>query len=181
MAQSGFDDALVLILDNSGGLFLGRREEGGATTLEEIVAMPPGKSTTRLFQSLLPFLGLGPLDWQQAVAMAPHGDPAVFRPLFRNLYELLPDGDYNLRLERVGQLVGKVEPRGKEGPASSTGTWPRRSRRPWKEITLHVLRHHREAAGRRNLVWPAASWRTARPTGRCSFRPLRLASSSTPR
>src|SRR5262245_43466560 len=46
MAQSGFDDALILILDNSGGLFLGRREEGGATTLEEIVAMPPVKSTT---------------------------------------------------------------------------------------------------------------------------------------
>lgn len=152
MAQSGFDDALVLILDNSGGLFLGRREEGGATTLEEIVAMPPGKSTTRLFQSLLPFLGLGPLDWQQAVAMAPEGDPDAFRPLFRNLYELLPDGAYNLRLERTGQLVGKVEPRGKDGPAQQHRDLAAALQEALEEITLHVLRHHREATGRRNLV-----------------------------
>lgn len=151
MGQSGFDDALVLILDNSGGLFLGRREEGGATTLEEIVAMPPGKSTTRLFQSLLPFLGLGPLDWQQAVAMAPEGDPAAFRPLFRNLYELLPDGAYNLRLERTGQLLGKVEPRGKEGPAQQHRDLAAALQEALEEITLHVLRHHREATGRRNL------------------------------
>ncbi len=151
MAQSGFDDALVLILDNSGGLFLGRREEAGATTLEEIVAMPPGKSTTRLFQSLLPFLGLGPLDWQQAVAMAPEGDPAAFRPLFRSLYELLPNGDYNLRLDRIGQLVGKVEPRGKEGPAQQHRDLAAALQEALEEVTLHVLRHHRAATGRRNL------------------------------
>lgn len=154
MAQSGFDDALVLILDNSGGLFLGRREDGGATTLEEIAAMPPGKSTTRLFQSLLPFLGLGPLDWQQAVAMAPEGDPAAFRPLFRGLYELLPNGDYTLRLDRIGQLVGKIEPRGPrgtEGPAQQHRDLAAALQEALEEISLHVLRHHRAATGRRNL------------------------------
>src|SRR5262245_13783384 len=71
IAQSGFDDALILILDNSGGLFAGRREESGAIALEELVAMPPGKSTTRMSQILFPFLGLGLLDLQQSVAMAP--------------------------------------------------------------------------------------------------------------
>ena len=70
LAHSGFDAALILILDNSGGLFLGRREESGAVGLEEILPMPPGKSTTRLFQGLLPFLGLGPLDDHRAIAMA---------------------------------------------------------------------------------------------------------------
>lgn len=151
MAHSGFESALVLILDNSGGLFLGRREDGGAVRLEEIVPIPPGNSTTRLMQTLLPFLGLGPLDDHKAVAMAQHGDPSVFRPLFQSFYELLPDGGYTLRLDRVPQLVGKIEPRGKHGPGQQHKDLAASLQEAQEAIVLHMLRHHREATGQSNL------------------------------
>ena len=146
MAQSGFDEALVLILDNSGGLFRARREAAGAVSLEEVVAIPPGKSTTRLCQTLLPFLGLGHLDNQMAVAMAPYGDPKPFRAQLQDVYELLPDGDYTLHLQRVGQLVGAIEPRGKDGPAQQHRDLAAALQEAQEDIVLHMLRHHREAA-----------------------------------
>lgn len=151
MAHSGFDAALVLILDNSGGLFLARRDDGGAIGLEEIVAIPPAKSTTRLCQVLLPFLGLGHLDNQAAVAMAPHGDPSVFRAELQDVYELLPDGDYVLHLNRVDQLIGKVEPRGEEGPGQQHKDLAAALQEAQETIVLHVLEHHRRASGLAHL------------------------------
>jgi carbamoyltransferase len=115
--------------------------------LEEVVKVPPSNSTTRLCQTLLPFLGLGHLDDQAAVAMAPDGDAAAFRPQIQDLYELLPDGDYALHLERVGQLLGAVEPRGGEGPAQQHKDLAAALQEAQEEIVLHVLRHHRRAAG----------------------------------
>jgi carbamoyltransferase len=147
MAHSGFDEALVLVLDNSGGLFRARRDEEGAIHLDELVAIPPARSTTRLCQTLLPFLGLSHQDDQKMVAMAPHGDPAAFRPLFRSLYELLPDGGYTLRLERAAQFVGKLEPRGKQGPGQQHNDFAAALQEVQEEIVLHLLRHHREATG----------------------------------
>ncbi|PYQ55792.1 MAG: nodulation protein [Acidobacteria bacterium] len=172
LAHSGFDAALILILDNSGGLFLGRREESGAVGLEEILPMPPGKSTTRLFQSLLPFLGLGPLDDHRAIAMAQSGDPAVFRPLFKNLYELLPDGGYNLRLERIGQLVGKLEPAGKEGPGQQHRDLAATLQEVMEEIVLHVLGHYRQATGQRNLCMAGGIVENSTANGRVLYSGL---------
>lgn len=172
MAQSGFDEALVLVLDNSGGLFRARREEGGAINLEEIVAIPPGKSTTRLSMTLLPFLGLGPLDDQKAVAMAPNGDPAPFRPLFRSLYELLPNGDYTLRLERVAQLVGKIEPRSKQGPSQQHKDLAAALQEAQEEIVLHVLRHHRQATGVPNLCMAGGIVENSRTNGKVLYTGL---------
>jgi carbamoyltransferase len=173
MAQSGFDAALVLVLDNSGGLFRAHREEGGAIRLEEIVAIPPPKSTTRLCQTLLPFLGLGPLDDQKAVAMAPHGDAAAFRSLFRSLYELLPGGDYTLRLERVAQLVGKIEPRGRQqGPGQQHQDLAAALQEAQEEIVLHVLRHHREATGLRNLCMAGGIVENSRTNGKVLYAGL---------
>jgi carbamoyltransferase len=172
MAQSGFDEALVLVLDNSGGLFRACRMESGEVRLEEIVAIPPAKSTTRLCQTLLPFLGLGPLDDQKAVAMAPYGDPAPFRPLFESLYELLPNGDYTLRLERVAQLVGKIEPRGKEGPAQQHKDLAAALQEAQEKIVLHLLRHHRETTGLSNLCMAGGIVENSRTNGKVLYAGL---------
>src|SRR5258708_5859363 len=53
LAQSGFDEALVLILDNSGGLFRGGRDEGGAIRQSppELSRIRTSASTTRVGSS----------------------------------------------------------------------------------------------------------------------------------
>jgi carbamoyltransferase len=172
IAQSGFEEALALVLDNSGGLFRARREEGGTIRLEEIIAIPPAKSTTRFCATLLPFLGLGMLEEQKAVAMAPYGDPATFRPLFRTFYELLPNGDYTLRLERVAQLVGRIEPRGKDGPGQQHKDLAAALQEAQEEIVLHMLRHHREATGLANLCMAGGIVENSRTNGKVLYSGL---------
>ncbi len=172
MAHSGFDEALVLVLDNSGGLFRAHRNEGGAIHLDELVAIPPARSTTRLCQTLLPFLGLGHLDDQQMVAMAPHGDPATFRSLFRSLYELLPNGDYALRLERAAQFVGKLQPRGKQNPGQQHNDFAAALQEVQEEIVLHLLRHHREATGLPSLCMAGGIVENSRTNGKVLYAHL---------
>ncbi|HKH21492.1 MAG TPA: carbamoyltransferase N-terminal domain-containing protein, partial [Gammaproteobacteria bacterium] len=151
MALSGFDESLVFIIDNAGGVFLGRRENE-AVSLESIVAIPPSKSLGRFCQSVFPFLGLGLFDEYKAMALAPHGDPKVYEPLFRSFYELLPNGDYALHLDRVYMLMGKVDPRPKHKEFSQAHKDIAASlQQALEEIVLHVLRHYRQATGQRNL------------------------------
>lgn len=172
MAHSGFDEALVLVLDNSGGLFRARREKDGSIHLDEIVAIPPGRSTTRLCQTLLPFLGLSHLDDQKMVEMAPHGDPAPFRPLFQRLYELLPNGDYALRLERAAQFVGKLEPRGKKEPGQQHKDFAAALQEVQEEIVLHLLRHHRESTGIPHLCMAGGIVENSRTNGKVLYANL---------
>jgi carbamoyltransferase len=151
MALSGFDESMVFIIDNAGGVFIGRRENK-AVSLESIVAIPSSKSLGRFCQAVFPFLGLGLFDEYKAMALAPHGDPKVYEPLFKNFYELLPNGDYALHLDRVYMLMGKVEPRPKHKEFSQAHKDLAASlQQAQEEIVLHVLRHYRQATGQRNL------------------------------
>jgi carbamoyltransferase len=151
MALSEFDESLVFIIDNAGGIFLGRRENE-TVSLESIVAIPPSKSLGRFCQAVFPFLGLGLFDEYKAMALAPHGDPKVYEPLFRNFYELLPNGDYALHLDRVYMLMGEVDARPKHKEFSQTHKDIAASlQQAQEEIVLHVLRHYRQATGQRNL------------------------------
>jgi len=151
MALSGFDESLVFIIDNAGGVFLGRRENQ-AVSLESIVAIPPSKSLGRFCQAVFPFLGLSLFDEYKAMALAPHGDPKVYESLFRSFYELLPNGDYALHLDRVYMLIGKVDPRPKHEEFSHAHKDIAASlQQAQEEIVLHVLRHYRQATGQRNL------------------------------
>ncbi len=151
MALSGFDESLVFIIDNAGGVFLGRRENE-TVSLESIVAIPPSKSLGRFCQAVFPFLGLGLFDEYKAMALAPHGDPKVYEPLFRSFYELLPNGDYALHLDRVYLLMDRVEPRPQHKEFSQAHKDIAASlQQAQEEIVLHVLRHYRQATGQRNL------------------------------
>jgi carbamoyltransferase len=151
MALSGFEESLVFIIDNAGGVFIGRRETA-AVSLESLAAIPPGKSLGRFCQAVFPLLGLGLFDEYRAMALAPYGDPKVYEPLFRTFYELLPDGDYTLHLDRVSMLMGKVDPRPKHTEFSKAHKDIAASlQQAQEEIVLHLLRHYREATGQRNL------------------------------
>ena len=151
MALSGFDESLVFIIDNAGGVFLGRRENE-AVSLESVLAIPPSKSLGRFCQAVFPFLGLSLFDESRAMELAPHGDAKVYEPLFRSFYELLPNGDFALHLDRIYILMGKVDPRPKQKEFSQAHKDIAASlQQAQEEIVLHVLRHYRQATGQRNL------------------------------
>jgi carbamoyltransferase len=152
MEQSGFEESLVLVIDEIGGVYRGQREKDSSVRLYSIVNIPPSKSLGRFCSVVLPFLGMGTFDEYKAMMLAPCGDPAQHSGLIKNLYDLLPGGDYTLRLDRMGTLIGKIEPRKKgQEPASEHKNLAAALQQAMEEIVLHILRHYREATGQKNL------------------------------
>src|SRR6266404_1033813 len=172
MALSGFDESVVFIIDNVGGIFRGRRENE-TVSLESIVAIPPSKSLGRFCQAVFPFLGLGLFDEYKATALAPHGDPKVYEPLFRSFYELLPNGDYALHLDRVHMLMGEVDPRPKHKEFGQTHKDIAASlQQAQEEIVLHVVRHYRQATGQRNLCMAGGMVENSATNGKVLYSAL---------
>jgi carbamoyltransferase len=152
MHQSGFDEALVYVIDNAGGIYIARRDANARIGFETLATTTPARSMQRLCQTVLPFLGFGIFEEYKALALAPAGDPERFRGLLDEMYELLPEGQYQLRLERAAALAKVVEPR-------RAGTEPGRNHKDlaaalqaaMERIVIHVLKHFGEATGLANL------------------------------
>lgn len=152
MDHSGFEESLVLVIDNAGGVYHGKRQQDGSVKLDSLVAMPPSKSLGKFSEAILPFLGLGMFDEFKAMMMAPCGDPNRYASLVSNLYELLPNGDYVFHPERVFALLDAVEPRRKGRALGQEHKDLAASlQHAMEEIVLHVLRHYREVTGLKNL------------------------------
>lgn len=152
MDQSGFDESLVLVIDNAGGVYHSRRQADNSISFDSIIALPPAKSLGRFWEAVLPFLGLGMFDEYKAMMLSPFGNPATYAPALAKLFTLLPDGDYALHLERIGLLLDCIEPRRRDQePAQAHKDLAATLQQSMEEIVLHVLRHHRHATGLKNL------------------------------
>src|SRR5690606_14797346 len=103
-AQSGYERALVMTLDGQGEKIAGMvfSAEGGGMTM--LRSMPEEHSLGWFYRDVIRFLGYEMFDEYKVMGMAPYGNPERHRKLFATFYELLPDGEYRLHLERVASL-----------------------------------------------------------------------------
>ncbi len=152
-ALSGFDKSLVLAIDGYGDFLSGLAARGDGSSLTEIETYPQRKSLGVFYLEVIQFIGYGSFDEYKVMGLAPYGDPASYREVMRGFYELLPDGGYDLHLERVvPALLGRVEVRKKGQPFTQQHKDLAASlQEALEEIVLHVLRHHRESTGLDNL------------------------------
>ncbi|MCK1502133.1 carbamoyltransferase N-terminal domain-containing protein [Bradyrhizobium sp. 188] len=152
MHQSGFAESLVFVIDNAGGLYAGRRQPDGAVAMETLALTVPAKSIQKLCHAILPFLGLGLFDEYKALAMSMQGNADVFRDAVSRLYDLLPDGDYRLHLDRVPALIDQIEP-SRSGVELQQRHYDFAAslQEAMEEIVLHVLSHYRAKTGLRHL------------------------------
>jgi carbamoyltransferase len=152
MHQSGFDAALVYVIDNAGGLYAGQRDRSSAVSMQTIALTKPAESLQKLCHALLPFFGLGLFEEYKALALATYGNPKPFERSLDALYELLPDGQYRLRLDRVAGLLAEIEP---PRAGAELSSWHRdlaaALQAAMERIVLHVLAHHRATTGLRRL------------------------------
>ncbi|MBF6212200.1 hypothetical protein IU487_14280 [Nocardia puris] len=111
--DSGFDRALVLVMDSSGEAesLSAFRAAGGELTLEHTV--PTTASLGQLYFRGTRFLGFKVFDEYKVMGLAPYGDPAHYRTVLRELYELGPDGTYRFDADRMDDdlLRAGVRPR----------------------------------------------------------------------
>lgn len=150
--QSGFSESLVFVIDNTGGLYAGRRQPGAAASLEILATTSRDQSVQKLCHAVLPLLGLGLFEEYKALALASLGDADAFRGPVSALYQLLPNGDYRLHLDKVPQLITEIVPPRCGAPLSQHHFDLAASlQAAIEEIVLHVAAYHQEKTGFRHL------------------------------
>lgn len=153
-ADSGYDSALVVVIDGNGegegaSIFLGT-----GVDLELLATHPTASSLGHLYLAALPLLGFRRFDEYKVMGLAPYGDPAQYSGVFERFSSLTASGGYSL------DIPGAVERLLLDGYA------PRRSGEPVRQrdcnlaaalqatlekVQLHVVKHWVAQTGQRNL------------------------------
>src|SRR6266498_2733237 len=152
--QSGFDDALALVMDGNGesesvSIFRGARDG-----LERLRAYPRADSLGHFYTKATQLLGYDLFDEYKVMGLAPYGDPAVYRDVLGSLFELLTEGGYTLEVDRLQPAL------------LALGFRPRRAGEPFTQahkdfaaavqetlerVVLHIVEFWRQQSGLRAL------------------------------
>lgn len=153
-AMSGFEQSLILAIDGSGDFLSGLLAVGSGTEITELEAFPENNSLGLFYLETIRYLGYGLFDEYKVMGLAPYGDPAPYRELFEQFYELSANGGgYRVHLDRIGPaLLRNIEVRRKGMPFTQQHRDVSASlQEALERIVFHILRHHREATGMKRL------------------------------
>jgi carbamoyltransferase len=150
--HSGFDRCLAVTIDGAGegnsGLVL-RARSGEFETLRSI---PETDSLGYFYREVIRYLGYDMFEEYKVMGLAPYGDPSRFRDLFKNLYELKPDGGFQVSLMKIPILHTVLAPRQDDEPFETIHKDIAASLQEALEtIVMHMLRHFRESTGETSL------------------------------
>lgn len=153
-AMSGFEQSLILAIDGSGDFLSGLVAVGSGTEITQLEAFPENNSLGLFYLETIRYLGYGLFDEYKVMGLAPYGDPAPYRELFEQFYELSANGGgYRVHLDRIGPaLLRNIEVRRKGMPFTQQHRDVSASlQEALERIVFHILRHHREATGIKRL------------------------------
>ncbi|MBA1142367.1 MULTISPECIES: carbamoyltransferase family protein [Mesorhizobium] len=153
-AMSGFEESLILAIDGSGDFLSGLVAVGSGTNVTQLETFPENNSLGLFYLETIRYLGYGLFDEYKVMGLAPYGDPAPYRDLFQQFYELSAhDGGYRVHLDRIGPaLLRYIQVRRKGMPFSQQHRDVSASlQEALERIVFHILRHHREATGMKRL------------------------------
>jgi carbamoyltransferase len=169
---SGFDDALVMTADGFGDGISGTVIDVVAGDLEVLARTSPGDSLGGYYSSTLEFLGYGRSDEYKVMGLAPYGDPAVLRAVFRRTYELRPEGRVTVRpgamdREAFAAMLRPFGPPRKRGEPvlpfhQDVAAAVQAS---FEEMYLHTLHHFQGVTRQRNLCLAGGTAQNCSLTG----------------
>jgi carbamoyltransferase len=149
---SGVEDALVVTLDGAGddsaGVVMSRRGNED----ELLYKIPIEDSLGLYYLDVTKFLGYDLFDEYKVMGLAPYGNPAKYRRLFRKFYKLYPDGTFNIIHNYIPLLHTITKPRHKHEPFSQIHKDIAAALQESIEtIVLHLLTNFKERTGHKNL------------------------------
>src|SRR5215510_8043549 len=103
-ALSGFDRSLILTIDGKGERSSGMVMVGEGTECRPLADLPISKSLGVFYVDVIKYIGFNLFDEYKAMGLAPYGDPARYREVFKSFYTLLPQGDYVLHNDKLLSL-----------------------------------------------------------------------------
>ncbi|SDD11157.1 carbamoyltransferase family protein [Actinokineospora iranica] len=153
--QSGYDDALVVVMDGAGEDNAISVYDGHDRGMELLSEHEVSRSLGMLYLAGTRLLGYGLGDEYKVMGLAPHGDPSTYRPVFGSLYELRADGDFHLDHATVAPAFAAAGFR----PRRRGEAFDQRHRdfaaglqEAVETIGWHVIGHWRRATGHRRLA-----------------------------
>lgn len=152
-AMSGFSESLILAIDGYGDFLSGMMAHGRGSEITKLETFAQKDSLGLLYLEVIRFLGYGPFDEYKVMGLAPYGNPATFRDLFSQFYELSEDGGYQIFLDRIAPaLLANIAVRRKGEPFTRQHQDVSAALQQALEIIVtHILRHKRVQTGLRHL------------------------------
>jgi carbamoyltransferase len=151
-ALSGFDSSLVYTADGGGDDIAGLVVNAAGPRVNVLQKTPITKSLGIFYLDVIAYLGFGLFEEYKVMGLAPYGDPAKYRPLFKSFYHLGPAGEYALHYDLPDALAHLGRARKKSEPLTQTHIDLAASlQEALEEIVFHVLRHYQAKTGQTRL------------------------------
>jgi predicted NodU family carbamoyl transferase len=153
--QSGYTDALVVVMDGSGEYESMSVYDGRRGRMELLDTKDVDRSLGLFYLAGTQLLGYRLFDEYKVMGLAPHGDPATFRPVFQSLYELADGGRFRLNYtEMQPAFVGTgLRPRRRGEPFSQAHKdFAAGLQEAMEDIGYHVVQHWQRETGHTRLA-----------------------------
>jgi len=156
-SPSGFDRALILVLDGEGDNRSGMVLVGEGEKITKLREYSIDQSLGEFYTQVIKLLGYKRFDEYKVMGLAPYGNPDTYAKLFERFYSLLPDGGYFLEspinwfgwFDQAG-LLNQSRRKG-EPFTQSHKDIAAALQTTLEKIVFHILEHYREATGMKRL------------------------------
>jgi carbamoyltransferase len=151
-ALSGFDTSLVFTADGGGDDIAGLLGNAEGMNFSVLQKTPIHKSLGIFYLDMIGFLGFGLFEEYKVMGLAPYGDAARYRGLFKSLFDLLPNGDYQFKYDLPDALAEITPARKKHQPLLQVHKDLAAALQEALEgIVFHILRHYQRQTRQRKL------------------------------
>lgn len=152
--DSGFDGALVVVMDGNGETDSTSVFRGRGHNLELLKSYDISRSLGHFYLSIIPMLGFKRFDEYKVMGLAPYGDPDVYRSDFERYVTLSPSGEFDVdghglleHLLRHGYKPRRIG----EPIRSEDANVAAALQQSVEGVVLHVLAHWGEETRERRL------------------------------
>lgn len=147
--MSGFKDSLVLVIDGYGDNASGMVLTGINGELKRLKSLKEYYSLGDFYLTGIAFLGYSEYDEYKVMGLAPYGNAERYKNIFRKLYRLWPDGEYELFPSYFSRLFAdKIQIR-KKGEAFKQEhmDFAAGLQAATEDVFMHIVKHYRQKTG----------------------------------
>jgi carbamoyltransferase len=166
--MSGWSDCLAVTVDGRGDQESGLVTDVRNNRWNVLLELPIAESLGLFYEKLIWYIGYWRFEEYKVMSLASYGDPAPYRKLFRELYELLPEGRFRIASGWDSTVVyDHFQPRRRHEPiAKKDMDFAAALQEALEDMMGHLLRHYRAVTGHRRLAMAGGVALNCSMTGR---------------
>jgi predicted NodU family carbamoyl transferase len=154
--HSGFEDALVCVIDGQGEKEATSIYSAGENNLTPLAGYSGSISLGHFYVEAIKIVGYKLFDEYKVMGLAPYGDPSRYRHIFQKMYKLLPEGKYEYTVPLGGirsffLRQGFVPRRKHELFNQDHKDFAAALQETLETLAFHVIKHWKEKTGHKNL------------------------------